>query len=263
MRFTSRILPAAGALALAAVTAGAVFQRLENRAAIFPRVGKNGAAEVAGGAFVMGSREGGPDAEPHRETVNDFRIGRCEVTVAEYCDYLNDAAPAAVPPGIVLRHGRYRPARGRARRPVTGVSVDDAAAYCRWLSERSGEAVRLPTEAEWEFAARGGIPGARYPWGWGEPRGRACFAAGRPRRIASYGPNPFGLYDMAGNVFEWCAPADGAAAEGVARGGSWAETDPRQLCVFRRARFRRDYRDADVGFRVVIEPPRDRLAVRE
>ena len=131
----------------------------------------------------------------------------------------------------------------------------DAADYCRWLSEKSGETVRLPTEEEWEFAARGGIRRARYPWGWGSPDGRACYGARAVRRVASFQANPFGLYDMAGNVFEWCGPAVGEQAP--ARGGSWAEKDPKFLRVFHRVLFPRDYRDADVGFRVVVEEKRN------
>jgi len=210
---------------------------------------------VRGGEFVMGCREGAPDEQPRRMAVSDFQMGRTEVTCEQYAEYLNAARPESVPPAaqIVRRSGRYRVRWSVRRKPVARVTYDDAAAYCRWLSGAAGRVVRLPTEAEWEYAARGGIQQAPYPWGWGQAAGRACFAAEGPRRAGSFGANPYGLHDMAGNVFEWCAQSlDGDVP--VARGGSWAERDPRFLRVFRRTRFRRDYRDADVGFRILVEP---------
>ncbi|MFH0953218.1 MAG: SUMF1/EgtB/PvdO family nonheme iron enzyme [Verrucomicrobiota bacterium] len=212
---------------------------------------------VPGGAFRMGSREGDAEAQPHEAAVNDFWMGRCEVTVGEYAEYLNSATPATAPATgqLAFRAGRYVPRWGTRDKPVTHVSYDDAAAYCRWLGRRDNRAVRLPAESEWEYAARGGIARARYPWGWGDPAGRACCCGRGPRRVGSFEPNPFGLYDMAGNVFEWCAADAGSCTSGeaVARGGSWAERDTRFLRVFHRARFRRDYRDADVGFRILVE----------
>jgi formylglycine-generating enzyme required for sulfatase activity len=184
-----------------------------------------------------------------------------ELTVWEYVRYLNEAsrpAPTGMPQ-VAASQGRARPRAGAATQPVTHVSFDEARAYCRWRSEQSGRVTRLPTEAEWEYAARGGVRQARYPWGWGSPVGRACFAANRPGAFGRYPPNPYGLYDMAGNVYEWCLPEPGAADTNrcVARGGSWAERDPGMLTVFTRAWFDRDYRNADVGFRVLVEVPRD------
>ena len=214
---------------------------------------------IRGGEFTMGSRDGAADEQPRSEAVGDFRLGRCEVTVEEYAEYLNSApaVPAPPPVQIARRMGRYRPRWSAHGKPVACVSYDDAAAYCRWLSAKSGCRVRLPSEAEWEFAARGGISQAPFPWGWGDAKGRACFAEAGPRRVGSFDPNPFGLCDAAGNVFEWCALPAGQEtnAMAVARGGSWAERDAAYLRVFQRSRFRRDYRDADVGFRILVEPP--------
>lgn len=201
----------------------------------------------------MGSREGSADAQPREAQVGGFRIGRCEVTVAEFVDFLNADGTTDWPgsPQIAKSTGGYSARWFQRRNPVSFVSVADATDYCRWLSERTGETVRLPTEEEWEFAARGGIRRARYPWGWGNPEGRACYNAKAVRRAGSFEANPFGLYDMAGNVFEWCASAAGEQAP--ARGGSWSEKYPSFLRVFHRVLFPCDYRDADVGFRIVVE----------
>jgi formylglycine-generating enzyme required for sulfatase activity len=209
---------------------------------------------VPAGRFLMGGREADPPREPREAKVSAFLIGRTEVTVAEWTAWLNDmaSAPAGTSPQRVRQGGRFAPVRGARRRPAAWVSFEDAQAYCRWLGEKTGRRVRLPTETEWEYAARGGIEGARFPWGWGAPEGRACFAGEAPRAVGSYPPNGFGLCDMAGNVFEGCV-SDEAPGEAVARGGSWAERDPRFLRVYNRVKFPRTYRDADVGFRVVVE----------
>jgi len=188
---------------------------------------------VEGGTAKLGSREEGAATLPHEETARGFSIGRTEVTCGEYAEFRAESA-------------------SDPRLPASAVSYDDALAYCAWLSGKLGRRVRLPTETEWEFAARGGVRGARYPWGWGAPEGRACFAADAARRVGAFDPNPFGLHDMAGNVAEWCL-ADGEAGQAPVRGGSWADRDPKFLRVFQHVMLPRGYRDADVGFRVVIE----------
>lgn len=253
-------------LGLAAVLAGwGVLQK-------FPRVGTLRAAHfqtlekewvlIPESRLRLGSPEGAPDALPRRAHVAAFWMGRCEVTVADYAGFLNATAFSTQHPQCVRRGDRLVPRRGAARQPVAWVSRADAEAYCLWRSEREDACIRLPTESEWETAARGGLYGARYPWGWGSPEGRASFRSARPRRVGRHAPNAFGLYDMAGNVFEWCmadveapAPADSAPA----RGGSWAERDARMLLVFRRAFFPLDYRDADVGFRMVQDATVDEV----
>ena len=227
---------------------------LEVCAADFPTLGKTGRlAAIPGGSFVMGSRVGGPDAQPREVRVERFLIGCFEVTVREFVDCLNAGGVTNWPgsPQIVKRGSGYSACWFQAPKPVAYVSAADAENYCRWLSEQTGKTVRLPTEAEWEYAARGGIRHARYPWGWGKPEGRACFNDRAASRVGSFEPNSFGLYDMAGNVFEWCRSESGDRVP--ARGGSWGEKDPRFLRVFHRVLFPRDYRDADVGFRVVVE----------
>ena len=222
------------------------------------RVRKNAAPAkgfvfIPGGTVRLGSPEGGADAPVHVATVPGFWLARHETTRAEYTEFLNATHATNAPSGFVRRGEKWQPHWFEGRLPVANVMLDDAQNYCRWLNSKLGCHARLPSEDEWETAARGDMVGARYPWGWGDPAGRACFAVPAPRRVETFEPNPFGLYDMAGNVFEWCAPADAVVEKIVARGGSWAEHDPHLLRVFHRAWFRRDYRGADVGFRVLIE----------
>ncbi len=185
-------------------------------------------------------------------------MGRREVTVLDYARYLNARPPGKTltHPQFSMRQGRVVPARGEAYRPVAFVSAGEAAAYCDWFSTQGPWRARLPTHAEWQRAAEGGRRHAMFPWGWGAPEGRAHFARKGPARVGRYAPNPFGFHDLAGNLFEWCAPEADQEGNGCfAVGGSWAETDPFMLAIDRATPFPCDYRDADVGFRVLLEIP--------
>ncbi len=140
---------------------------------------------------------------------------------------------------------------GRKRRPVIEVSWDDAMAYVKWLSAQTGKKYRLPTEAEWEYAARGEGPRTTYWWGNAVGKGQAnCQGCGSKWEgegtapVGSFKPNPFGLYDTAGNVWEWVrdcwngnytgAPSDASAwlsgdcDSRVIRGGSW-DSQPHRM----------------------------------
>jgi len=186
-----------------------------------------------------------------------FWLGRCEVTVAQYCSFLTDSGISFRQDHPQLRRAEvsWRPKWGQKNRPIGHVDIGDAFAYCRWLSIRTGRKVRLPNPEEWEYAARAGRSGVRYPWGWGSPQGRAVFATDASRRVGSLAANEFGLHDMAGNVFEWCDLGEGSSQSDFCevRGGSWADRDPMALQVYYPVRLERSYRDADVGFRVLIE----------
>lgn len=203
----------------------------------------------------LGSRETPKVNPPRTVSLRGFWLGRREVTTADYAAYLaaTGRSPAPEIPDLVRRGASWRARFGRGPLPVRNLTREEAAAYCEWAGSRHGLAGRLPLPDEWEAAARGGIEGARYPWGWGEPRRRACFAARGPVRAGRYAPNGYGLRDMAGNVFEWCAPA--APGTETACGGAWSEPDPRRLRVFERAPFPAGYRGLDVGFRVLVEGP--------
>ncbi|MDP6621443.1 MAG: formylglycine-generating enzyme family protein [Alphaproteobacteria bacterium] len=160
---------------------------------------------------------------------------------------------------------------GRGRRPVINVSWYDAQAYVDWLSRRSGQRYRLLSEAEWEYATRAGTT-SRYWLGNGIDH-RQANLGGRLKSTAaagSYGANPFGLFDVHGNLWEWVedcanqsyagAPNDGSAWSGpsdcprrMLRGGSWTNP-PDLLRSAYRADSRADDRSATIGFRVARDP---------
>jgi len=198
---------------------------------------------VPAGAFLMGSDSGHPDERPpHEVYLEGFYMDRYEVTVAEYAEFLNrrgriygcdghkcaDVKSENPQSHIVSRGNGYVAEKGFERFPVTWVSWYGADAYCRSRHKR------LPTEAEWEKAARG-TDGRRYPWGDEFDPAKAN-AGGRsgPEPVGSYpdGVSPYGLYDMAGNVWEWVEdwyhPYPGSSYSSpffgkykVVRGGSW------------------------------------------
>ncbi|MBI3958000.1 MAG: formylglycine-generating enzyme family protein [Chloroflexi bacterium] len=161
--------------------------------------------EVPAGEFTMGSPDGeGSDNEHPQHTVyvDDFWIGRTEVTNAQYARCV-EAGVCPAPNNSRWNESTF------ADHPVTHVSWDNAVAYTRWLSELSGLTVRLPTEAEWEKAARG-ADGRRYPWGNAAPNDRLLNFnrnVGSTTPVGSYpdGASPYGALDMAGNVWEWVA----------------------------------------------------------
>ena len=223
-------------------------------AALAPR--REGMARIPGGTFRMGSdaedlRRQFPNAgrgllsmlmaetPAHEVTVRPFLLDRCEVTNARFRRF---------------RREHEFPA-GAAHLPAASITWHDAAAYAAWAGKR------LPTEAEWEFAARGGVPDAIYPWGRAEPApDRVNFRKSglhRPAPVGSYPPNPYGLYDMAGNVWEFCQDAwapydrpDEADPSGrrVIRGGSY-DGDAFNLRITARDSHPADSRAAFVGFR--------------
>jgi len=191
---------------------------------------------VPGGAFLMGSEDGQDDERPvHRVHLDAFDVSVFPVTRGEYGIFL-----------AATGHDRPRdwhlPAFASDDLPVVGVSWHDAIAYCAWRT-REGSPERLPTEAEWERAARGGADGARFPWGdeiphWIPAAGRGPLEGPWPVTLGT--PNGFGIMGIAANVHEWCSdwhdrdyyaqsPASNPAgprsgARRASRGGSWRHT---------------------------------------
>lgn len=222
---------------------------------------------IPGGTYMMGDHSGNdPYASPvHPVTVKPFYLGKFEVTFAEYDQFARETK----------RELPDDNGWGRGIRPVINVNWHDAVAFTNWLSKKTGKKFRLPSEAEWEFAARGGTT-TRYYWGDDFGRSNAnCAECGSPWdgkqtvAVGSFKQNPFGLFDMIGNVYEWCldtihqnyvgAPTDGAAWIGkkdpqlrIDRGGSWMQP-AKEMTVYRRCWDRADLSRKEVGFRVLME----------
>lgn len=205
---------------------------------------------VPGGTFRMGCDEGRDDERPARlVALAPFRLGRTQVTNASY-----DAFVAAT--GHEEARFRLDGSFGALDQPVAGVSWFDAVAFCKWLSAEMRLPCRLPTEAEWERAARGVLENARYPWGDAEPADRFGDVSGLwrtgPEPVRRHLSNDLGLYEMCENVHEWCANwyEPGRRAS---RGGSWRHQVKFSTCA-QRSSIPPDFRYADYGFRVAAEP---------
>ncbi|MBK1731432.1 SUMF1/EgtB/PvdO family nonheme iron enzyme [Thiococcus pfennigii] len=233
------------------------------------RSGQDGPLMVAlrGERFTMGydALTRGDTAPAREVALSGFLIGAHEVTFDDY-DRFARATGRRLPDDFGW---------GRGRRPVVDVGWDDANAYAEWLSRETGERYRLPSEAEWEFAAAGGVT-TPYWWGSHPETGRAvCFDCGTawdnrsPAPVATFAANPFGLYDTAGNVAEWVAdcyrpnyrgaPTDGRPWEAagctqrVVRGGAFSRPAS-SMRHFARSRLAPDTRLDMLGFRVARDP---------
>lgn len=224
---------------------------------------------IPGGAYLLGSPAAEPgryadEALPYRVTLPPFYIGETEVTNAQYGRFLK----ATNHPAPLYWEDKNL---NNPSQPVVGVSWHDAQAFSQWLTQVTGVLHRLPTEAEWGAAARGGLTGQPYPWGAEAPDAGGVYRANyRPNDfaddgfrltapVASFPANGFGLYDMAGNVAEWCldryAPlgTGGPFQPGVLRllkGGSWY-SQARDLRAAARQSAPPHYADGFIGFRVV------------
>jgi formylglycine-generating enzyme required for sulfatase activity len=217
---------------------------------------------LRGGSFAMGSNDDISEKPVHQVTIKPFAISKFPVSVREW----NECA-GAKSCGFV--------ATGKDDAPVTNVSWSDAKQYVAWLAQAARKAYRLATEAEWEYAARGGTQ-TKYWWGDQFQSGMAncknCNdipAPEQPTKVGSFKPNPFGLYDMGGGVDQWVedcwhknfqgAPSDGSAwVEGqcpshVIRSGSW-KNDARYARPSNRDGYDTEVRYPTHGFRVVLSP---------
>lgn len=164
-------------------------------------------ADIPAGSFKRGNAVGTREEQPVRTiTLAKFRIGTHEVTNAEWKRFA-DATGRAYPVEPIFALGQNY-FETRPDSPVVEISWTDAAAYCKWLSMKTGRDFHLPTEAQWERAARGGIDGAVYFWGDDRREGMArmnlSWSEG-PVPVGSFPPNGYGLYDVAGNVNEMVA----------------------------------------------------------
>ena len=200
----------------------------------------------------MGQDDGRDEERPaHRVMVAPFRICRYQVTNAHYA--------------------AFRPfAFGCETLPVTSVNWFDAVEFCQWLAAEWKMPVRLPTEAEWEFAARGGLEQKLYPWGDESFAWRENYAArwrNGPEPVGTSEPNGYGLFDMCENVHEWCgdwfdagyyaeSPEENPRGPGngtrrASRGGAWRHHIKIARCAARSS-IPPEFRYADYGFRIAM-----------
>ncbi len=233
------------------------------------KVGGRGPAmiKVPAGTYRMGGASAIVSADEvprHNVTIKSFAVSIYEVTFAEYYKFAGNT-------------GRKKPKNNGwdvNNHPVVDVTWDDAYAYTRWLSKQTGKRYRLLSESEWEYVARAGTTRSFW-WGSRPGTGNAhCFdcksdySTSRPAKVGTYKPNSFGLYDTAGNVYEWVhdcyhrnykdAPTDGSVWEGgdcdvrVVRGGAY-RSPASSMRVENREKFKSGKGQYNVGFRVARE----------
>jgi formylglycine-generating enzyme len=260
-------------------------------------------ALIPGGKFQMGSDDGDNDEKPiHTVILDSFYLGKYEVTNEQFCKFLNengnqskdatqwiklDGTWNAEKCRIIQKDNQFSVESGFDNYPVVYVSWDAAVAYCKWLSEKTGKVYRLPTEAEWEFAAGNGSKHTKYSWGNSEPSatkgGNVAdedlkkdfpkweifndysdgFILNAP--VGSFTANDFGLFDMTGNVWEWCSDWKGEynkseeknpvgaqlGTKKVIRGGGWLGS-PEACRVVDRYSDTPDHRGHSMGFRIAM-----------
>ncbi len=214
------------------------------------------------GWFLMGSETGQDNERPvHRVWVDAFDLAACQVTNADFDRYVEAA-------GVQEAPFRRDPNFHHPEQPVVGVSWFEAVKYCEWLRLVTGDDYRLPTEAEWERAARGGVEGRLFPWGDAAPESLPGYATrwkNGPDPVARYAPHSFGIYDIGENVHEWCSDWDQANYDAgspernpqgpetgerrASRGGSWRHHIKVTRCAARSS-IPPQFQYADYGFRV-------------
>ncbi len=222
---------------------------------------------IAAGTFEMGSPGSSRNADErprHTVKVERFAMSKHEITFAEY-ERFAAATGRKLPDNLYLE---------KTTHPVFFVTWDDAFYYAKWLSDQTGQKYRIPSEAQWEYAAGSGKT-STFWWGFNEEPNRAhCFGCGtsfdprKPTKVGSFGANPFGLHDTAGNIAEWVAdcwhdnyngaPSDAMTWEGgdcvyrIARGGAFS-SPPQSIRHAKRDRYKSDQMYDHIGIRVIRE----------
>ena len=230
------------------------------------------------GFFWMGSDSGYENEMPrHRVWVDRFGLGKFPVTNREYRIFVEETQTPAPPFWSDVMFADLE-------QPVVGANWDEATAYCKWLSQRVGKRFRLPSEAEWERAARGEFADALYPWGdeppWQRPFPGYDVKTGGPEKVGANASNDFGLYDMSEGVHEWCSdyydasyyryspernpPGPCSGKRRVSRGGSWRHQIKFSRCAARSS-LPPSFKYADYGFRLAmtLEPEAHRAGVSD
>lgn len=220
---------------------------------------------IPAGWFTMGSEAGQENERPvHRVWIDAFYLTASQVTNASYSEFLR-ANRGQAPP---LWND---PNFNRPEQPVVAISWFEAVKYCDWLSAIVGRTYRLPTEAEWERAARGGVDGKLFPWGDDPPQSLPNYGQRwktGPEPVARSMPNGFGLHDICQNVHEWCSdwyrPDYYAASpernprgpetgeRRASRGGSWRHHIKVTRCAARSS-IPPEFQYADYGFRIACD----------
>ena len=243
---------------------------------------------VQGGTFFMGSKKSDDEYPVHEVALDGFYMTKYEITNKQFCAFLNEKGNR-VEGGVswidlsgiykieTCRiseiEGQYVVEPGYEDRAVIYVSWYGARAYCEWMSEQLGKVVRLPTEAEWEYAARGGIYSKDYKYSGSNKLNEVAWWHKRKETkamvqdVGKNKANELGIYDMSGNVWEWCSDwydpdyysncpwrnpsVSGNGKVKVLRGGSWI--NQASYCrVTNRFHRSPDGRDGDIGFRIVL-----------
>jgi formylglycine-generating enzyme required for sulfatase activity len=220
---------------------------------------------IPAGWFLMGSEIGQDNERPvHRVWVDSFQLAACQVTNAAFGEFLRDQGKRPPP---FWQDDNFR----EPRQPVVGISWFEAAEYCEWLHVSTRHPYRLPTEAEWERAARGGVDGALFPWGDAPPESLPNYAnrwQTGPEPVGLSSPNAYGLFDICANVHEWCSdwfdpdyyraspernphgPETGTRR--ASRGGSWRHHIKVTRCAARSS-IPPHLQYADYGFRLACD----------
>jgi len=221
---------------------------------------------VPEGWFLMGSAFGQDCERPiHRVWVDSFLLATTQVTNSQYAQFLRATSSLAPP---FWQDSQF----SHPEQPVVGVSWHEATRFCDWLSSQFSKRYRLPTEAEWERAARGMLEQKNFPWGDALPQSLPDYATRwqtGPEPVARYAPNPFGLFDIGDNVHEWCSDwydpnyysvspnrnpqGPDAGKRKASRGGSWRHFVKVARCSARSS-IPPEFQYADYGFRVACDP---------
>jgi len=228
---------------------------------------------VKGGTYTMGNNNGEDDEKPaHSISISEFYIGKYEITVAQYkrfCKETNRELPAFPSKEWYEEYDQIDKWVWKNDHPIVNVSWNDAMAYCKWLSQLTNEKYTLPTEAQWEYAARGGQGGKGFKYSGSDNINEVAwydetsYEKGT-RPVGKLRPNEIGVYDMSGNAWEWCldyysdystavkkdptGPSKGKFK--VVRGGGWYYTE--DMCrVYTRDGPYPYYSSFNHGFRIV------------
>lgn len=232
---------------------------------VAPSVIEPGLARIPEGWFLMGSAAGQDCERPiHKVWIDAFLLAATQVTNGEYDRFVSATASSPAP-------FRQDPNFSRPEQPVAGVSWHEATLYCDWLTAESGRCYRLPTEAEWERAARGGVEQKNFPWGDEPPQSLPNYARRwqtGPEPVARYSQNAFGVYDICDNVHEWCSDwydphyyaispdrnprGPDRGQRRASRGGSWRHHIKVARCSARSS-IPPEFHYADYGFRVACD----------